>query len=252
MINDIKVAFAFLTRIPIKHGSEVNITRSAVWFPLVGFIIGLVTGATYLLLSNLLPSLPASAIAILLGVLISGSFHQDGLADIFDGLVGGWDKKQRLEILKDSRHGTYGVTTLVLQFILQIVVLGEFSPIEGMVALIAMHTLARLAPIFLMLAPAAEGSQGMGASLSREVTLKQVAGSLLLTFILLSSFIGLYLLPMMILMLAIIFLFYLYVKAKIGGIVGDALGAAEQIAETSILITLLFLSFRGFEWIIFI
>jgi adenosylcobinamide-GDP ribazoletransferase len=65
MINDIKVAFAFLTRIPINHKPEISIQRSAVWFPLVGWVIGGVTGLFYYFLSQGIPALPAAAITIL-------------------------------------------------------------------------------------------------------------------------------------------------------------------------------------------
>ena len=101
MINDIKVAFAFLTRIPINHSPGVRIHKSAAWFPLVGFITGSLSGGTYYLLSQVLPSLPAAVFAVLVSTLITGTFHLDGLADIFDGLVGGWNIEDRLKILKD-------------------------------------------------------------------------------------------------------------------------------------------------------
>lgn len=250
MINDIKVAFAFLTRIPIKHNEPVRLNRSAVWFPLVGFIVGLISGLTYFALANFFSTLVASVIAILLGIFITGAFHQDGLADIFDGLVGGFDKEQRLKILKDSRHGTYGVTSLVLQIVLQIVVLSEFPAEAGFVALIVIHTLARLVPIFLMLTPAAENHEGMGAAISREVTLRQVLGSTALTIFLLAWLLGFYLIPLAMGLSLVIVFFYKYVNRKIGGVVGDAFGAGEQISESIILLILLVFSELGLRWIL--
>ena len=90
MINDIRVAFAFLTRIPIGHKPDISIQRSAMWFPLVGSVLGLSSGLVFLGLNQIIPVLPAAAITILFTVLVTGGFHQDGLADTFDGLVGGW------------------------------------------------------------------------------------------------------------------------------------------------------------------
>jgi len=143
MINDIKVAFAFLTRIPIGHKPDISIQRSAVWFPFVGWVIGGVTGILYYFLSQGIPAMPAAAITILFSTLVTGGFHQDGLADTFDGLVGGWTPEDRLRILKDSRHGTYGVLSIVLQLIIQISLLSTLSPKVGALAIITTHSLGR-------------------------------------------------------------------------------------------------------------
>ena len=169
MINDIKVAFAFLTRIPIGHKPDISIQRSAVWFPFVGWVIGGVTGILYYFLSQGIPALPAAAITILFSTLVTGGFHQDGLADTFDGLVGGWTPEDRLRILKDSRHGTYGVLSIVLQLIIQISLLSTLSPKIGALAIITAHSLGRLVPIYFMMAPAVPSHEGMGATYSRAV-----------------------------------------------------------------------------------
>ena len=87
MLNDIKVSFAFLTRIPINHGPEIKLHKSAVWFPLVGFFIGVMSGVSYFFLAQLLPALPAAALSLLVSIMITGAFHFDGLGDIFDGLI---------------------------------------------------------------------------------------------------------------------------------------------------------------------
>ena len=236
MINDIKVAFAFLTRIPINHKPEISIQRSAVWFPLVGWVIGGVTGVLFYFLSQGIPALPAAAIAILFSTLITGGFHQDGLADTFDGLVGGWNTEDRLRILKDSRHGTYGVLSITLQLILQISLLSTLSPKVGTLAIIAAHTLGRLVPIYFMLAPAVPSHEGMGATYSRSVGARDVLASTLLTIALLFGLIGAHLFIAAGIVAVIGFAFLVYVKKKIGGVLGDVLGASEQIAETFILL----------------
>lgn len=236
MINDIRVAFAFLTRIKINHGQEVSIARSARWFPLVGWVIGAVTGSLFYLLSQFIPPLPAAALAILTSTLITGGFHHDGLADTFDGLVGGWTPSDRLSILKDSRHGTYGVLAIVLQIVIQVSLLSSLTPAVGAIALITSHTLGRLAPIYFMLAPAAPDHEGMGATYLREIRGRDI---LLATALTLALLVGLVTLHLIFLTLAVgvAGLFFLrYVKSKIGGVVGDTLGASEQISETVILL----------------
>jgi len=190
MTNDIKVAFAFLTRIPINHKPEISIQRTAIWFPLVGWVIGGATGILFYFLSQGIPALPAAAITILFSTLVTGGFHQDGLADTFDGLVGGWNTEDRLRILKDSRHGTYGVLSISLQLIIQVSLLSTLSPKVGALAIITAHTLGRLVTIYFMLAPAVPSHEGMGATYSRAVGARDVLASTLLTVALLFGLIG--------------------------------------------------------------
>jgi adenosylcobinamide-GDP ribazoletransferase len=236
MINDIKVAFAFLTRIPINHKPEISIQRSAVWFPLVGWVIGGVTGLLFYFLSQGIPALPAAAITILFSTLVTGGFHQDGLADTFDGLVGGWNTEDRLRILKDSRHGTYGVLSITLQLIIQISLLSTLSSKVGAIAIITAHTLGRLVPIYFMLAPAVPTHEGMGATYSRAVGARDVVASTLLTIALLFGLIGAHLFIAAVIVAIVGLAFLAYVKKKIGGVLGDVLGASEQIAESFILL----------------
>src|ERR1700693_6066531 len=169
MINDIAVAFSFLTRLWIQHREPVDLHRAARWFPLVGAVVGIISGATFYGLSHVIPPLPSAAFAFLIATLICGGFHQDGLADVADGVVGGWSPEQRLLILKDSRHGTYGVLALILQYGIQISLLASFNPLWGFVSLIVAQSVARAVPVFLMLGKTAPRSDGLGARYSMEI-----------------------------------------------------------------------------------
>ena len=245
MLTDLAVAFAFLTRIPFQHKERIDLHRAARWFPLVGAVVGLISGAVFYGLSHLIPPLPSAVLALSIATLICGGFHQDGLADVADGVVGGWDPEQRLVILKDSRHGTYGVLALVLQYALQISFLASLKPIWGFVALVVAHSLARVVPVFLMAAKAAPSSIGMGAKYSSGIGISDfvIAGVVALLVLIASlGAIGLILIPILIIAN---FLFMSYIYKKIGGLVGDVLGASEQISETLILLTVLILSLHG-------
>ncbi len=252
MINDIKVAFAFLTRIPINHKPEISIQRSAMWFPLVGSVLGLSSGLVFLGLNQMIPTLSAAAITILFSVLVTGGFHQDGLADTFDGLVGGWTPEDRLRILKDSRHGTYGVLSIVMQSIIQVTLLASLDARTGLLALLTAHTLGRLVPIYFMLTPAAPLHEGMGTTYARSVKASHVAFSTLLTIALLAPLIGLHLLLVSVLVAIVSLLFLIYVRKKIGGVLGDVLGASEQIAESFILLyfVVIFTNNLWLSWLI--
>ena len=235
MLNDLKVALAFLTRIPINHGPQISLRRSAALFPLVGALIGLIGGFVFYLSSAILPPLVSASISILVTVAITGAFHLDGLADICDGLIGGWNREERLKILKDSRHGTYGVAAISLQLILQVCLLSALSPRDGLFTLIVLHTLSRLVPIFLMLIPATSGHDGMGASVSREIGAREPIVGSLITVLLIAPIMGLNFLLLSAILFLTLSIFALWVIRKIGGMVGDAFGAGEQISETMIL-----------------
>ena len=235
MLNDLKVALAFLTRIPINHGPQISLRRSAALFPLVGAFIGLIGGFVFYLSSAILPPLVSASISILVTVAITGAFHLDGLADICDGLIGGWNREERLKILKDSRHGTYGVAAISLQLILQVCLLSALSPRDGLFTLIVLHTLSRLVPIFLMLIPATSGHDGMGASVSREIGAREPLVGSLITVLLIAPIMGLNFLLLSAILFLTLSIFALWVIRKIGGMVGDAFGAGEQISETMIL-----------------
>ena len=235
MLNDLKVALAFLTRIPINHGPQISLRRSAALFPLVGALIGLIGGLVFYVSSAILPPLVSASISILVTVAITGAFHLDGLADICDGLIGGWNREERLKILKDSRHGTYGVAAISLQLILQVCLLSALSPRDGLFTLIVLHTLSRLVPIFLMLIPATSGHDGMGASVSREIGAREPLVGSLITVLLIAPIMGLNLLLLSAILFLTLTIFALWVIRKIGGMVGDAFGAGEQISETMIL-----------------
>lgn len=235
-LHDIAVAVAFLTRIPLRHGPDVVLHRSARWFPLVGAIVGALSGGTYWLATQAMAPAPAAVLALLVAALITGGFHTDGLADIFDGLVGGWTRDDRLRILKDSRHGTYGVLAIVLQVALQAACIASLTPETGFTAIVSAHTLARAVPVLLMFLPAAPGQAGMGATYSRDIEWRDFAIAATVAMVVVLPLAG----PATIGLVAALVLpnavFYRFVRDKIGGVVGDALGASEQISESVILL----------------
>ena len=105
-------AIQFLTRVPIRLSEPPELARCVPWFPLVGGVIGLAVGGVAAGLAELVPMAVAAAVAIIAGVMITGAFHEDGLADTADAFGGGWTREQRLRILGDPLHGSYGVAAL--------------------------------------------------------------------------------------------------------------------------------------------
>ncbi|MEK7242331.1 MAG: adenosylcobinamide-GDP ribazoletransferase, partial [Planctomycetota bacterium] len=109
-------AIRFLTIIPLGRERELppeRMGRVMVFYPLVGLIIGLCLVLVYYPLAVGLPSALADALIILFYVFLTGGLHMDGLADSLDGLLGGWDRQSRLDIMKDSCIGTFGTMGIV-------------------------------------------------------------------------------------------------------------------------------------------
>ena len=124
-------AVQFLTRIPVRTARAADLAAAVLWFPIVGALVGAAVGGTAAGLGELVPAAVAATVAVLLGVLITGAFHEDGLADTADAFAGGWTVERRLEILRDPRHGSYGVAALCGSIVLRVVAVGVARPGGG-------------------------------------------------------------------------------------------------------------------------
>lgn len=146
-------AVGFLTRLPVPALRDFApdwITRSARYYSLVGQIVGALMGAVLILAAVVWPPWAAALLAIAAGVLVTGAFHEDGLADTVDGLGGGKDAAQRLAIMKDSRIGSYGALALILALGLKAAALADIAPAIGLIVLVAGHGAARAAAVVVM------------------------------------------------------------------------------------------------------
>jgi adenosylcobinamide-GDP ribazoletransferase len=155
-------AIQFLTRIPMpaQRGFEPGwITRAARYFPLVGQGVGALSAAAWLAGLQVWPPALAALVAVGVSILATGGFHEDGLADTADGLGGGQTPAQRLEIMKDSRVGTYGVLALGLVTAMRITALASLAPGAGALALVAGHGAARATAVMVMRATPYVGAQ---------------------------------------------------------------------------------------------
>jgi adenosylcobinamide-GDP ribazoletransferase len=242
-VSGFRTAITFLTRVPIGDGPKPNIEGAPAWFGVVGLLIGAACGGVFAGGSWLVGPLPGAALAIGFGALVTGAFHQDGLADTADAFGGGWTVEQRLEIFKDSRHGTYGVMSLVIVTTLQITALSTLDKRAGLIALIAAHALGRCGAFFLMALPSAR-PDGLGASLAANVSKTARFGN---TFVMLLVVLGAGLGGVAVLVAACSAAAITagLSMRKIGGVVGDVLGAAEQVVETTVLLTAAALAAHG-------
>lgn len=141
----VAVAFGFLTRLPVPAVQlrPGDLQRALPVFPVVGLVVGGLAAAVYAALWWLLPPLPAATVAVAVAVAVTGAFHEDGLADVFDGFFGGYEPARRLAIMRDSRIGTFGGAALVLSLVLRVGLVASLAPVPATVALACGHVLGR-------------------------------------------------------------------------------------------------------------
>src|SRR5436190_14670543 len=142
-LDDFKTSVAFLTRLPMPHPDGAmpgNFVRAHRLFPVVGALIGLAVGLVCLVLRSAgLPDLAAAALALGAGAILTGALHEDGLADVADGFGGGSDQAAKLEVMRDSRVGTYGVLVLITAFVAKVGALAVLPRGEVIPVLLATH-----------------------------------------------------------------------------------------------------------------
>lgn len=242
-------ALQFLTRVPIRTRHAVEHHRVVPWFPIAGVLIGAVVGGVAAGMSELVPPLVAGAVAVGVGVLVTGAFHEDGLADVADAFGGGWTVERRLEILKDSRHGTYGVAALATSIVVRVACAASIAgPAALFATFVAAHTLGRGAAVVAMrLAPPATQS-GLGVSAAAAMrpfptTLGLAAGAAVV-----AALTGWWTLPFLVAAAVGIAVTVWLAVRKIGGLAGDVLGAVEQVVECLVLIVASGLAARHTIW----
>jgi adenosylcobinamide-GDP ribazoletransferase len=146
LIGDVAVAVAFLTRLPVRQRAALTATdlsRAALWFPLVGALVGAVMGGTRAAANLALGNAAAGVLAVLAAILVTGGLHEDGLADSADALGAHAGRARRLEILRDPRVGTYGALAIAFAVVLPVAVLSPLDDGHFLRAAVVAHVLAR-------------------------------------------------------------------------------------------------------------
>jgi len=247
------LALQFFTRIPVTGRlaqwvgySPAMLRASAAHFPAVGWVVGAIGALTLAGALALWQPLVAAVLCTVVTVLLTGAFHEDGLADVADGLGGTSNRERALEIMRDSRIGAFGAIALVLALGLKFALLAALAG-QGAwvacVALLAAHVLSRLVPLAVMralpyvgaeggkakpMADAVSGSAvGIGVLWSLPaVALLALAGGAAngIAALLAAALVGVVMVRLL--------------RRRLGGFTGDALGATQQLSELAIYLAL--------------
>ncbi|TMK20414.1 MAG: adenosylcobinamide-GDP ribazoletransferase [Actinobacteria bacterium] len=229
-----RAAVGLLTRVPSRPGPETE--KAIPWLPVVGALVGAGVALIYIALRDATTPLAAAAVAIGAGALVTGGFHEDGLADTADAFGADVSRERRLAILKDPHHGTFGVLALVVSVAARIAGVSALDRWGALAALPAAHALSRAASALqLWLLPAATPT-GLGATYSKPVGRRSglaaggfgvVAGVALL---------GGWSIPAAAIAILVASAMGWLSLRKIGGITGDVLGATQQLVELGVLL----------------
>lgn len=237
--RDLIAGFGLLTRLPVPIS---NAGANAAWaWPLVGMVVAMLAGAAGLLMLwlGLGPGI-AAGIVLLVQVLLTGALHEDGLADSADGLWGGHAKDRRLEIMRDSRIGTYGVLALVLGVGMRWQAVALLLP-GGLGPMVAAAALSRaaMAAVMALLPPARV--DGLARSVGQpEPFIAMLGCGLALALALLV--VGWAAVPSALAAAMAAAVVAAVARARIGGQTGDILGATQQVSELAVLMVLVALA----------
>ncbi len=239
----VATAVAFLTRIPVPTGatgaepSAAVLARSVAWFPLVGLLVGTAVGLTHVGLTAVAPAPVAATVAVTVGLIVTGGFHEDGLADTADGLGGGRDRDGRLTIMADPRLGTFGTLALIVSVLGRVAALAALAGPVAVGAAVAAHVLGRTAAMIALVSSPAARPGGLADAVAGGSRVAIAVSALVWTGAL-TAWLGPSALAVVLALSAPAALVVVALARRtIGGVTGDVLGAVEQVVELTVLVT---------------
>lgn len=244
-MKDFLIALQFLTVLPlkIKNVKPEDLGASLFYFPVVGLFIGLIlAGISYVYAELPVPAL--AAILIALYYFMTGALHLDGLADTCDGFYGSRPKERILEIMRDSHIGAMGVTGIFLVLLLKFAFLASMRGALLGGALILMTVFSRWALVALCFMSDYARKDGKARGFIEHASKRSFVTGAIFTLLVFFIIAGLKGVIAFMLSFVGIFLFMLYSKKKIGGMTGDTLGAACELSEILVLLSVLIMSAR--------
>ncbi len=241
-------ALMFYTRIPVpswmKHDEDM-LNKATVYFPVIGWIVAGISGLVFYGASRIFNPEISILLSIVANILTTGAFHEDGFADVCDGFGGGWTKEKILEIMKDSRVGTYGSVGLILILGIKFFSLEILDNQTLIWAFFIAHSISRFVALSFIytLEYVREDALSKAKPIAKKMPFRDLSIAfcfavipLLLYLIKTGNFFLLLMIPPLV--LVHLYLGYFF-KKWIGGYTGDCLGATQQVAEVVIYLSII-------------
>lgn len=241
-------ALQFFTRLPVPRwvGFDPDwLQRCTRYFPLVGWLVAWITALVYLLAVQFWPPLLAVILSTAAGICLTGAFHEDGFADLCDGLGGSVSRQRALEIMRDSRLGSYGVIGIGLLLATKVAALQALMPLQVLAALGMAHPLSRWLATCLIWRMDYVREEGRAKPLAQHMRTGEFLLATLWAVLplLLTGSVGLMAWQRIATGTALAALAALWLarvlRRRLGGYTGDALGAVQQLSETAFYLGLL-------------
>jgi adenosylcobinamide-GDP ribazoletransferase len=236
LLRELLAAVQFLTRFPVpSYKFEPDmVMSSAKLYPLVGALVGLgAVGLDRLLRGHLPASVVAVAVLLYFGVL-TGGMHEDGLADTFDGLGAGGTRKRMLEIMRDSRIGSFGTMAIIFSVLVRWALLTAIGPAKFGIYVLTAQVLCRWTALPLAAFMPSARTDGLGEKLARKVSIAALTGGTVLAMAIVGFSLRWQAVAPVAAVVAVIVLSGWVYRAKLGGITGDCFGATNQMAEIAV------------------
>ena len=239
-------AIMFLTRLPVGRfasGDPDVLSQSSRYFPLVGLIVGGLLCFAYLIFAYVFPASVAIALLLLFSVLLTGAFHEDGLADVADS-AGAFSLEKKLDIMRDSRVGTYGALALILLVLIKFVSLESLASADSralLAAILSAYVLSRWSSVYLMARVPYARAEADNKVVTEGVNSRRLIEATIIAALCLivpSWLVGAGI------FITLPFVFFLcllagsYFMSSFDGITGDCLGAFNQVVEVSVVLAL--------------
>jgi adenosylcobinamide-GDP ribazoletransferase len=242
-LTELRLAVSFLTILPVidqRRASEDTVAASFAWFPIVGFLLGVALCAEDWILAHVFAQVIRSVLIVISLTVITGAVHLDGLADTADALGAGRNRERALDILRDSRVGTFGASAIFFDLTLKILALSTLAGTRRYAALIIAPTLARWALLLVAaglpyLRTSGSGSALLGGKISVART-AVVAVFTLLVMLMLGAMRPIALATAV--AIAIVLAMRIFYRRWLGGVTGDLIGACGELVEIAVLIAI--------------
>lgn len=241
-LNLFFLALGYFSRIPMPKWivySTENLNHASRYFTMVGWLLGFCVAGIYYLSHQFFSVNISIWLCMLFSLLLTGAFHEDGLADTADGLGGGFTRERKLEIMKDSRIGTYGACALLMALIGKFILLQTTSNI--IICLAIAYALSRTVASSLLFtmasasSPETEKVKPLAKTQSRVDMLVLIATTLPVVFLINLQTLGL----LLVMLIVLRYLYQAHFNHHLGGVTGDCLGASQQITELCIYLLLI-------------